>query len=75
MKLYFNLQGFPRTIGREEWRSIWQWKRLETQRLRFEEAEIIRALKRTDIHPNIRTDLIDRIINPPLLIHDKQSLG
>jgi hypothetical protein len=74
--LYFNPAKFPRTIGRDEWRKIWRWKR-ETQKTLNIELEKQRenlATFGTTMPNYVRRDVIERMIYPPLLIHDKQGI-
>jgi hypothetical protein len=68
--LLFDPAKFPRTITRKEWKEIWRWKRMATKELKKElEKRMHNALLYGSSHP----ELWDSIINPPLLIHDKQE--
>jgi len=71
LQLYFNPQKFPRTITREEWREIWRWKRITEKKLREEMSRQLANLATYGItHP----EYLERFVNPPLLVHDKQEL-
>lgn len=73
MILYFQLQGFPRSITRRQWRDIWRWKRIETKRLELEGQRRVELLKANLPH-YVREDIVSQMINPPLLVHDLQGL-
>lgn len=76
LNLHFDPVKFPRTIGRAEWREIWRWKR-ETQKRLIAEAvkqQENLAIYGTTMPDYVRCDIIERMIRPPLLIHDKQDI-
>lgn len=75
LQLYFVPHLFPRTIGRKEWRDIFRWKRTTEKKL---EAELDKQLDDFAVYgstwlPQMRQDFMDRVVNPPLLIHDKMA--
>lgn len=64
MKLLWMPTRLPRTMSRREWREIYRWKRVEEKKLRQMEIEAIRIAAMFD-----RAEMLDRIVNPPLLLH------
>ena len=66
-QVYFHLQSVPRTISRTEWYTTWRKVRMmqNTQRL-IERSE--RELLRTPLPDNVRQDIFERMVNPPLLL-------
>lgn len=69
--LYFDPAKFPRTITRKEWKEIWRWKRMTEKALVKElEEQMLNISLFGCSHP----DMLDRIINPPLLVHDRMKL-
>lgn len=76
LALYFNLSKFPRSLGRDEWKEIWRWKRVTEKKLEAElEQQRFNLIAFGTTMPSyIKRDIIDQMINPPLLIHDKQQL-
>lgn len=77
ISLYFVLSKFPRTINRKQWREIWRWKRLTQKQLAVEvskQLEMLGAYGSTT--PDyIRQDMLDNMINPPLLVHDRMDIS
>lgn len=72
LALHFVPNKFPRTITRREWKEIWRWKRLAQKQLAEEtEKRMLNFILYGTSHP----ELLDDLINPPLLVHDKQELG
>lgn len=74
MEVYFNLQGFPRTLSRTEWRDIWRWKRVAKKQVEDNNAVLADTLRNSKLPEYIKRDIIDKLVFPPLLIHDKQRL-
>jgi hypothetical protein len=75
LQLYFNPALFPRTITRKEWKKIWRWKRITQKRLAEEfEQQRLNLIMFGTTHPDIKADMLDRMINPPLLIHDRMKI-
>lgn len=76
VQLYFNPSKFPRTISRKEWKEIWRWKRVVQKQLviELERMQEQLILYGTTILPQAKADIIEKMVNPPLLIHDKQSI-
>ena len=73
LQLYFNLATFPRTITRKEWKEIWRWKRIMEQKLNTHAEEMAMNMSMFGhSHPGYQ-DWLDQVINPPLLIHDRQE--
>lgn len=77
LQLYFYPQGFPRTIGRKEWKEIWRWRRIVQKKLIEElQRQTDNLIMYGDTLPRyMREDMYDKLINPPLLIHDKQGFS
>lgn len=76
LRLYFVPSLFPRTIGRKAWREIYRWKRVTEKRL---EAEVSKQMQDfatfgSTMPEHMRRDFMDRLINPPLLVHDQQAI-
>lgn len=64
MRLLWQPNHLPRTMSRREWREIYRWKRVEEKKLLRMERETLRfAVEFNEL------DMLDRIVNPPLLIH------
>lgn len=64
MKLLWLPDNLPRTMTRREWRDLNRWKRVQEKELRQAEAEAMKAAIALG-----RPDMLDRIVNPPLLVH------
>lgn len=62
MKVLWTPTILPRTMTRREWRDLYRWKRVEEKKLRRMETAAIRAMFD-------RNEMLDRIANPPLLVH------
>ena len=77
MNLYFVPSKFPRTISRAEWREIWRWKRVVEKRLAEEMQKQSAALGAfgSVMLPEARSEMIDKIVNPPLLVHNRMDLS
>lgn len=71
MQLVFNATSLSRSITRQQWKEIWRWKRLTGRRLKKSVEEQIGLLVAygTNIPSHIRKDMIDVIVNPPLMIY------
>jgi hypothetical protein len=66
MMLYFVPKTLPRTMTRAQWKEADRWRRMTEKKLRDQMAErIANALLFGTSHP----ELLDSIVNPPLLIH------
>jgi hypothetical protein len=67
--LFFNAKSLPRTISKNEWRKIDRWRR-QTQKILA--AETRRQIENLGTfgatHPEYARDMMDKIINPPLLV-------
>lgn len=75
VRLYFDSTKFDRSIGRKEWEEIWRWKRITEKKLsKALQQQIDNLVVFGTTHPELCQDLIDKIINRPLFIHDKQKL-
>lgn len=76
LQLYFNPAKFPRTIKRDEWKEIWRWKRItENKLIEATETQLQNLVIFGSTMPRyVRDDIMDKTINPPLLVHDKQEL-
>ncbi len=80
MRLAFSQGKIPRSTTREQWLAMWRWKRITERELRKHEDEMLDLLREQTTNLSIfgntesehvakmRRDLIDRIVNPPLLI-------
>lgn len=67
IQLVFNPERLSRKTTRDEWKLLWRWKR-ETQK-KFEEVlttEVASLANVTD--PDIKAAMLDRIVNPPIMI-------
>lgn len=73
MRLCESLQSFDRDITKLEWIEIWRWIRVTRKQLANQEKEMI-ALLKEDLPEYIRSDILYKLINPPLLIHSRQHL-
>lgn len=75
LSLYFNPSKFSRTITRKEWKEIYRWKRITEKKLIEVTQEQIQNLVTygSTVPRYMKADIIDKIVNPPLLIHDKQQ--
>lgn len=75
LQLYFIPSKFSRATTRDEWKEIWRWKRLTEQKLRadLEKERALISNLGTPLAPHIKEALLDHMINPPLLVHDKQE--
>lgn len=74
LQLYFDNSKFPRTTTRKEWKEIWRWKRVTEQQLEESSKKYIEVLKLPNLPEHIRVGLLDRIMYPPILVHDKQGM-
>lgn len=74
-QLYFNPSKFPRTIKRKEWKDIWRWKRVTEKRVKEEvDKQISNLIVYGSTMPRyIKDDIMEELIYPLLLIHDKQE--
>lgn len=71
MMLVFNPERLSRSITRDEWRDIWRWKRVTEKQLRKSVEEQIGLLVAygNNMPQKIRRDIIDVVVNPPLLMY------
>lgn len=82
MKLIFQSDHIPRTTTRTEWRKIDRWRRVCQAQLRDIEAaqracltdlaadtDLISERVKRRFYSDIRSGLIDRLINPPLMVY------
>lgn len=70
--LIFNPRKIPRTITRQEWKEIHRWRRV-TQKNINEMIQLGRN-RLTILGPGKqRDDLIDRMINPPVILGPYQD--
>lgn len=76
MLLVFNQASLPRTITKQQWKEIWRWKRVTEQRLKksIEEQIALLSIYGTTMPKHIRNDMIDVIVNPPLMIYPNTKL-
>lgn len=74
--LAFNQRQFPRTIGKSEWREIDRWRRVTSRNLavtsgmQLSNLAILRSFR-----PELYALAIERIINPPIVVHPKQEFA
>lgn len=73
LKLYFHGPSFPRCITREEWKEIWRWKRVQERELekQAEEQRQLYLRYKDFMSPKMKSDIMDQMINPPILVHDR----
>lgn len=71
MILVFNPSRLSRSINRKEWKEIWRWKRVTEKQLAKSVEEQIGLLVAygTTMPEYMRKDMIDVIVNPPLLMY------
>lgn len=68
IKLIFNSTAIPRTTTREQWREIYRWKRTTEKKLEASAKERIKNMVTFGTsHPEILSDYIDRLVNPPVM--------
>lgn len=70
LKLHFDQAAISRSTSREEWYKLWRWKRVVEKQLARSIEERIRLLQvyGTDMPEYMRKDMIEELINPPLLV-------
>lgn len=69
MRVYLPFEKVDRSITRKRWKEIYRWKRIWIKRCREMEDDQIEFLRRNKQMPQrIRDDIMDHIINPPLLL-------
>lgn len=68
LQLYFNSAKVPRTIGREEWKLCWRWVRVCRKRLAEQLEKERELLLWADLPSHIKHDIMDKMVNPPLLL-------
>lgn len=70
MILYFDITKVPRSTSREEWKNCWRRVRvLKKELLWANKGRIELLVEHKDIMPpKIKADLIDHLVNPPLLL-------
>jgi len=69
IQLYFNPQKFSRNMKHKEWKSIWRWKRITEKKLA---EEMRRQCNNISVYGTTHPELLDRIVNPAILMHDQQ---
>jgi hypothetical protein len=76
VSLHFDPAKFPRTISRAEWREIWRWKRSTEKKLADEARRQVADLVAfgSTMLPGVRAELIDNLVRPPLLVHDRMGV-
>jgi hypothetical protein len=76
ISLYFVPAKFPRSITRGEWREIWRWKRVTQKKLveAIEEERQMLITYGSTMLPQAKADLIEHMVNPPLLVHDRMKI-
>lgn len=76
IKLIFNPSSFPRTITRSEWKDIWRWKRDTEKRLKAHMDAQMQDFYTygTTWSPNARDDFIQKLTNPPIMMHPRQRI-
>lgn len=71
MILYFDATKFPRSTTRAEWRAIDRWRRETIKRLAAKTARQVENLRLFgSTHPELSRRILDRLINPPVLVYD-----
>lgn len=68
MRLYFDQTRIPRSVGRSEWRRIQREVRVTRKELAKAEATRIDMLRDPTLPKHLREDLINHLINPPILL-------
>jgi hypothetical protein len=68
MQVYFVPQLLPRTWTRAQWYKAWQWVRVARGAMKQHEENRTKWLRDPDLDPKLRQDLIEEMVNPPLLI-------
>lgn len=68
--LLFDLRKVPRTLSKIEWKKAWRDKRLLENSLRKHNADEMKMLQTQGhkLSDKQRKDLIDRIVNPPIVL-------
>lgn len=74
--LHFVPTKFSRSTTRAQWREIDRWRRVMQKKLGEETQRQINdfVVFGSTMLPRAREDLLYRMTNPPLLVHDKQKL-
>lgn len=70
-RLVFDHSRIPRTTTRKEWREIDRWRRITERQVKKAVAEEHELLRRNldMLPPETRARMIDRMINPPLMVY------
>lgn len=70
MKLYLDICKIPRTVTRAEWKEIHRWRRIVTRQLKkdVQHKMDMLAVYGTTMLPEMKEDLLNEMINPPLLL-------
>jgi hypothetical protein len=70
LKLLFVPEKIPRTITRKEWYEMWRWKRVTEKKLKEEVEKQFNFLRTygTTMPDYQKKDLLDKLINPPLVL-------
>jgi hypothetical protein len=78
LTLNFVPSKFPRTLTRKEWKEIWRWKRMTEKRLdtalESQREALAIHIANCPLFGCPHYYLLDSLVNPPLLVHDKQML-
>jgi len=69
-RLVFNLNS--RTMTKIQWREAWRWKRITEKRIEEATANRCRYLQDQIIPASIRQDMINEMINPPVMFWPDQ---
>jgi len=77
IQLSFDPSAFPRTTTRSEWKDIWRWKRETEKKIA---ATMKSQMDNFRIYgstwaPFMQEEFIQRVINPPIMMHPKQQVG
>lgn len=70
LQLYFVPSKVPRTITRKEWYDCWRWLRITRKKLaeQLEQERMMLSVYGTTMLPEAKRDLMEKMINPPLLL-------
>lgn len=70
VSLYWNPSKVPRTLTREQWKECYRWVRITRKRLREElqKQQQFLATYGTTMPQIIKNDILDKMVNPPLLL-------
>lgn len=69
LAIMLDIRRFPRSMSRKEWREIDRWRRVTQRRINEETARQLYNLGAYGTtHPEIYRDVMERIVNPPMLM-------